>query len=239
MKKVQLKVLIYLLSGFNFFKDGVVCITGHMMDALTRELARFPDTRENLRKAITAVHNTLDAMHRQSPIKMIVTGGTHGMDLIAIAWAIKNNVMVHQFRPYAQTDFNNNQFTGAGSPTADYWRRVVKAAENSPNVFIHEPRIQGVGRPATQAEIAAAMPDSPYECFTDVNRMLQLMLKYANNPRLLTLNDGQDKEDGPGGTRDMVAKALKYGTACYALKAGLRNCAPDHEYPAGLKLLKS
>jgi len=186
-----------------------VAVTGHMVDKPTRVDPRFlPESVPGVRETLIRHLELLE--YRRGALR-VLTSGTQGVDLLAIAYCLQRGWPADMYLPMGEEAFLARAVTYGND--ARSWLAIYRQAHASTNVTIHLP----VYASAPARSFSAPGPDTKQH-YVDVNNHLAALLRPQDI--LLAYWDGKPG-DAPTGTEHMIRTALGAGLQCIVLNEHL------------------
>lgn len=166
---------------------STVLISGHLVDAPDRPVARFPQRLvDQVSQAVAAVFDRW----RVGPGSVIICGGARGADIIGAEAGLARGARVVVILALPADAFEATSVALPGTEWAERYRRLLAVAE------VRQP-------PPSAAQ--------ERDVFAHTNqRMVDAALARDPQPKVLLVWDGKTG-DGPGGTADLVTR-LGYRT---------------------------
>lgn len=162
---------------------AVLLASGHMLDEPDRATPRFPLSQ--LARVTAEVADTLETWG-VGPMTTVITGGAQGADLIIAEQAAARGARIVVCLAMAPAAFEERSVARAGSDWSHRFRWLLDRAEV---------RVLSDARRSARGDV-----------FARTNRwMVDVATTLAEQPHVLLVWDGR-QSDGPGGTRDMVAR---------------------------------
>ncbi len=168
----------------------VVLFSGHMIDQPSRKTPRFPPDKESIAsRAITQALNDIGV----SPKDLCICGGACGGDLLFAETALAHGARLELYLPQMEPEFLKQSVVFAG----DGWRERFMAVKARAVLHV---------LPLERGTPAGA---NPYE--QNNLWMLEAAERFGSGKLdFICLWDGE-AADGPGGTKDLMEKALGRG----------------------------
>jgi hypothetical protein len=187
----------------------IILFTGHMIDTAARKTPRFPPESEELAREMIkqAVENTAREANETGKEPIGISGGASGGDIL---FQEVCNDMGIETRLYLALPRNQYIETSV-APAGDNWRsRFNDLFSRNRSEFLQEDiHLPGMFNAKNKFSI-----------WTRSNLwMLHTAIKIAKNDFTLIALWNGEQGDGPGGTKDMVARARARGGAFIHLDA--------------------
>jgi len=186
----------------------VLLFTGHMIDAPGREKPRFPNKQEMIDAAKRKIAEKVAEELAQADGNVYgVAGCASGGDILFHQVCEKAGIPTRIFLALPRNFYIQESVAHAGPEWVEEFKRLVKA---------HPVRVLGESK-----ELPGWLQDKQGYGIWQRNNLWTLHNALAaaggDNVTLIALWDRASKGDGPGGTADMVEKALERGAKTFIL----------------------